>query len=62
MENGKWKVCFRFSVPVIHAINGVQVETMAALRSALDHLAPNASVVLQIERDGRFMFVSFELD
>src|SRR6185312_3268243 len=47
---------------VIHAINGVQVETMAALRSALDHLAPNASVVLQIERDGRFMFVSFELD
>lgn len=47
---------------VIHAINGVQVETMAALRSALDHLAPNASVVLQIEREGRFMFVSFELD
>ena len=47
---------------VIHAINGVQVETMTALRSALDHLAPNSSVVLQIERDGRLMFVSFELD
>jgi serine protease Do len=47
---------------VIHALNGVQVETMAALRSALDHLAANASVVLQIERDGRLMFVSFELD
>jgi len=47
---------------VIHAINGVHVETMAALRSALDHLAPNAAVVLQIERDGRFMFVSFEID
>lgn len=47
---------------VIHAINGVQVETMAALRSALDHLPANASVVLQIERDGRLMYVSFELD
>jgi S1-C subfamily serine protease len=47
---------------VIHAINGVEVETIAALRSALDHLAPNTAVVLQIERDGRLMFVSFELD
>ena len=47
---------------VIHALNGVQIETMAALRSALDHLAPNTSVVLQIEREGRLMFVSFEID
>jgi S1-C subfamily serine protease len=47
---------------VIHAINGVEVETIAALRSALDHLASNTAVVLQIERDGRLMFVSFELD
>jgi serine protease Do len=47
---------------VIHAINGVEVDTMAALRSALDRLASNTSVVLQIERDGRLMFVSFELD
>lgn len=47
---------------VIHAINGVEVDTMAALRSALDRLASNSSVVLQIERDGRLMFVSFELD
>lgn len=47
---------------VIHAINGVEVETMAGLRSNLDHLAANTTVVLQIERDGRLMFVSFELD
>jgi serine protease Do len=47
---------------VIHTINGVQVGTIAALRSALEHLTPNDSVVLQIERDGRLMFVSFELD
>jgi len=47
---------------VIHALNGVQVETMAALRSAVDHLAPNSSVALQIERNGRLMFVSFDVD
>ena len=47
---------------VIHSINGVEVETMTALRSALDRLTSNTSVVLQIERDGRLMFVSFELD
>jgi serine protease Do len=47
---------------VIHAINGVEVETIAALRSALDHLASASAVVLQIEREGRLMFVSFELD
>jgi serine protease Do len=46
---------------VIHTINGEPVATMAALRSALDHLAPNASVVVQIERDGRLMFISFQL-
>jgi len=47
---------------VIHALNGIQVETMAALRSVLDHAVPNSPVVLQIERDGRLMFVSFDLD
>jgi serine protease Do len=47
---------------VIHAINGVEVETVADLRSALDRLASNTSAVLQIERNGRLMFVSFELD
>jgi serine protease Do len=47
---------------VIHAINGAHVETMAALRSSLDRLPSNTPVVLQIEREGRFMFVSFELD
>jgi len=33
---------------VIHAINGVEVDTIPALRSALDRLASNTSVVLQI--------------
>ena len=47
---------------VIHAINGVQIETVAALRGSLDRLTSNTPVVLQIERDGRLMFVAFELE
>lgn len=47
---------------VIHSLNGVPVETLRGLRSALDHLAPDAPVVLQIERDGKLMFISFQLD
>jgi len=47
---------------VIHSINSASVESIDTLRSALDHLAPNSPVVLQIERDGKLMFISFQLD
>ena len=47
---------------VIHAINGAPVETIEGLRSALDRLSPNSPVVLQIEREGKLMFITFKLD
>src|ERR1700730_3138117 len=47
---------------VIHAINGAPVESMEGLRAALDQRKPNSPVVLQIERDGKLMFISVELD
>lgn len=47
---------------LIHAINGAPVETMEGLRSALNRLSSNSSVVLQIERDGKLMFITFKLD
>ena len=47
---------------VIHAINGAPIQTMEALRTSLDQMKANTSVVLQIERDGKLMFVSFQLD
>jgi len=47
---------------VIHAINGAPVETVEGLRSALDRLSPDSPVVLQIEREGKLMFVAFKLD
>ena len=45
---------------VIHAINGAPVATIESLRSALDRLKPNASAVLQIEREGKLMFITFQ--
>ena len=47
---------------VIHAVNGRPVTTMVQLREALDRLAAHSPVVLQVERDGSFHFVAFELD
>ena len=47
---------------VIHAINGAPVDTMETLRAVLDQLKQNSPVVLQIEREGKLMFVPFQLD
>jgi serine protease Do len=47
---------------VIHAINGTPVKTIETLRESLDRLSPGSSVVLQIERDAKLMFVVFKLD
>jgi len=47
---------------VIHALNGAPVETLEGLRSALDHLNPTSPAVLQIERQGKLMFIAFKID
>jgi serine protease Do len=47
---------------VIHAINGTPVISLAFLRSELERIKPDHPVVLQIERDGGFMYLSFQLE
>jgi serine protease Do len=47
---------------VIHSVNGAAIATLQELRVALDNLEAHSPVVLQIERDGVFSFVAFELD
>jgi S1-C subfamily serine protease len=47
---------------VIHTINGAPVATMETLRAVLDQMKANSPVVLQIERGGKLMFVSIQLD
>jgi serine protease Do len=43
---------------VIHAVNGSPITSLAGLRSALDKLEPGVPMVLQIERDQSFTFVT----
>jgi serine protease Do len=47
---------------VIHALNGKHIETIAGLRAALKAMPPGAPGVLQIERDSKYMYVTFEMD
>jgi S1-C subfamily serine protease len=47
---------------VIHAVNGTHVTDLDMLRSALSTVKPTDSLVLQVEREGRMMFLVLETD
>jgi serine protease Do len=47
---------------VIHAVNTEPVTSIVALRQALDKRKPSDPIVLQIERDGRMMYLDLELE
>jgi len=47
---------------VIHAVNTEPISSVEALRSALDKRKPTDPIVLQIERDGRLMYLDLELE
>src|SRR6202007_2874640 len=47
---------------VIHVLNNQKVETLDGLRAALQAMAPGAPGVLQIERDSKLMYITFEMD
>jgi serine protease Do len=47
---------------VIHALNGKSIETLDDLRSGLHNFSSGTPGVLQIERDGKLMYVSFEME
>jgi S1-C subfamily serine protease len=47
---------------VIRSLNRQQVTTLDGLKSAVRSLKPGAPVTLQIQRDGRLMYVSFTLE
>ena len=47
---------------VIRNLNGKQMTSLEMLRSNLRAMAPGSPVTLQIQRDGRLMYVSFTLD
>jgi len=47
---------------VIHALNVEPISSVAALRQALDKRKPADPIILQIERDGRLMYLDLELE
>jgi S1-C subfamily serine protease len=47
---------------VIRRLNGKEMTTLDGLRSTLRALAPGAPITLQIQREGKLMYVSFTLD
>ncbi|MGA8222755.1 MAG: trypsin-like peptidase domain-containing protein [Candidatus Acidiferrales bacterium] len=47
---------------VIHAVNGKRIESLEGLNAALNAIPTGSSAVLQVEREGKLMYISFEMD
>jgi serine protease Do len=47
---------------VIHALNNQKIETLDGLRAALQAMPSGAPGALQVERDGKLMYITFEMD
>jgi S1-C subfamily serine protease len=47
---------------IIDAVNTFPVAFIETLQSSLDGMQPGDPVVLQIERNGRFQYLAFQLD
>jgi serine protease Do len=47
---------------VIHALDGRPIKTLDAIKSLLDSLPSGTPGVLQVEREGKLMYVTFEAD
>ena len=47
---------------VIHEVNGVMTGSVEALRRTIDEVKRGDPVALFIEREGKLLYVSFEMD
>jgi S1-C subfamily serine protease len=47
---------------VIHSLNHMPVESVEELNSAVAQLKPGSAAVLQIERQGQFQYLAFEME
>ncbi len=47
---------------VIHELNQTPIDSMATLRAAVHALKPGDPVAIQVEREGGFLYLSFEMD
>jgi serine protease Do len=47
---------------VIYGVNGVQIRTLADLRSSIGQVAPDSAVILQVGRQGQLRFLTVTLE
>ncbi len=47
---------------VIHTLNSKKIETLDGLRAALNAIPAGGAVVLQVERESKLMYTTFEMD
>jgi serine protease Do len=47
---------------VIHALNGNPIDSLDSLRTALNAIPSGGAGVLQVERDGKLIYLTFEVD
>ena len=47
---------------IIEAVNTLPVALIDTLQSSLDNMKPGDPVVIQIERNGQYQYLAFELD
>jgi serine protease Do len=47
---------------VIHALNNLPIALLDLFRTRIEEMRPGDAVALQIERDGRFQYVAFEIE
>jgi serine protease Do len=47
---------------IIHSLNQVSIDSLTTLRAALREIKPHDSAVLQVERDGGYQWLAFEME
>jgi len=55
IDRGGWEL---YPGDIVHAVNGVTIHSVEDLRTRLNEISPEEPVVLQLERDGRFRYVT----
>lgn len=55
IERSAWKL---HAADIVHAVNGLPIHNVDDLRAILKEIPPDEPVVLQLERDGRFRFIT----
>jgi len=47
---------------IIHGVNHIPVESLDGLRATLGSITTRTPVVLQVERSGKFMFITYDVN